>query len=105
MELTVFWTQFAENKLEDIFHYYKYEVNIDVTRRLVTGIVDKTIDLEKHPYKGQKEELLKDRQEEFRYLVYKSYKIIYWINEEKQRIEIANVFDCRRNPTKMNEIE
>ena len=105
MELTVFWTQFAENKLEDIFNYYKYEVDIDVARRLVTGIVDKTIDLEKNPHKGQKEELLKDRPEEFRYLVYKSYKIIYWINKEKQRIEIANVFDCRRNPTKMNEVE
>ena len=105
MELAVFWTQFAENKLEDIFHYYKYEVNIDVARRLVNGIVEKTIDQENHPYKGQKEELLKDRPEDFRYLVYKSYKIIYRINEEKQRIEIANVFDCRRNPTKMNEVE
>jgi len=105
VELTVFWTQFAENKLEDIFHYYKYEVSIDVAKRLVTGIVDKTIGLEKHPYQGQKEELLKHRPEEFRYLVYKNYKIIYWINEKKQRIEIANVFDCRRNPTKMNEVE
>ena len=29
---------------------------------------------------GQKEELLKERVEKFRYLVVKNYKVIYWIN-------------------------
>jgi len=52
----------------------------------------------------QKELLLVDRTQDFRYLVFKNYKIIYWINNEKQRIEIANVFDCRQNPTKINKI-
>ena len=36
-----------------------------------------------------------------RYLVYKNYKVIYWINEKENRIEINDVFDTRQNPTKI----
>jgi len=105
MDLTVYWTQYAENKLDDIFGHYKTKASISVARKLVNGIVDKTRGLNKNPYIGQREELLVDRPQDFRYLVFKSYKIIYWINESKNRIEIANVFDCRQNPIKMNETE
>ena len=98
MALTVYWTQFAENKLEDIFSYYESKAGIRVAQKLVLGIVDKTINLEKNPSIGQKEPLLADRPESFRYLVYQSYKIIYWNNDIRKRIEIVNVFDCRQNP-------
>lgn len=30
MELTVYWTRFAENKLDDIFDYYKTKAGISV---------------------------------------------------------------------------
>ena len=50
---------------------------------------------------GQKEELLLDRKENFRYLVFKKYKIIYWFNKDKNRIEISDVFDARQNPIKI----
>jgi plasmid stabilization system protein ParE len=105
MDLTVYWTRLAENKLDDIFDYYETKASIIVAQKLVTGIVDRTIGLNKSPYIGQKEELLTDRPQNFRYLVFKNYKIIYWINESKNRIEIANIFDCRQNPNKMNEID
>jgi len=72
---------------------------------LVNGIVDTTIDLNKNPQIGQIEVLLKDRFQEFRYLIYKNYKIIYWINENKNRIEIVNVFDCRQNPIMIERTE
>ncbi len=101
MALTVYWTQFAENKLEDIFYYYESKAGIRVAQRLVFEIVDKTISLEKNPSIGQKEPLLTDRPENFRYLIYKSYKIIYWNNNIRERIEIVNVFDCRQNPEKI----
>jgi toxin ParE1/3/4 len=104
MELTVYWTQFAENKLEDVFAYYSEKVSISLANRLINDIIDKSIELEKNPFIGQRELLLADRIQEFRYLVYKSYKIIYWINRKKQRIEIVNLFDCRQNPQKINEI-
>ena len=72
MDLTVYWTQFAENKLDDIFDHYKTKASIPIAQKLVTGIVDKTIGLNNNPYIGQKEELLIDRPQDFRYLVFKS---------------------------------
>lgn len=101
MGLEIYWTQFAEDKLEDIFHYYSIKASLNIAIKLVNGIVDKTIDLEKNPKIGEKEELLSDRTEDFRYLVFKNYKIIYWININDNRLEIVNVFDCRQNPQKI----
>ena len=105
MELTVYWTEFAENKLEKIFYFYKKEAGFRIAQKLVNGIIDKTIDLGKNPNIGQKEALLAGFSQEFRYLVFKNYKVIYWINTTKHRVEIANVFDCRQDPSRMNEIK
>ena len=105
MGLIVYWTQIAEDKLDDIFYYYKLKASIKVAQNLVNGIVDTTINLNKNPKIGQREILLKDRFQEFRYLIYKNYKIIYWINENKNRIEIVNVFDCRQNPITIERTE
>ncbi len=104
MNLEVYWTRLAENKLDDIFSYYETTVNNSTAKKLVTGIIDKTIGIENNPYIGQKELLLERYEQKFRYLVYKNYKIIYWINLGKGRIEIANIFDTRQNPSKMEEI-
>ncbi|NCT09801.1 MAG: type II toxin-antitoxin system RelE/ParE family toxin [Flavobacteriia bacterium] len=101
MELTVFWLELAENKLEDIYCYYLEKAGKKVAQKLVNGIVDATIGIEKQPEIGQIEELLKHKNNDFRYLVYKNYKIIYWINYKYHRIEIANVFDTRQNPEKI----
>jgi len=104
MDLTVYWTRFAENKLDDIFDFYNINVSNRIAKELVTGIIDRTIGLNNNPYIGQKEELLTNRAQNFRYLVFKNYKIIYWINKTKNRIDIVNVFDTRQNPVKLNEI-
>ena len=101
MALIVYWTHFAENKLADIFAYYQIKAGSNIAQKLVAGIVDKTKGLENNPFIGQKELLLSDRPQEFRYLIYKSYKIIYCINSEQKRIEVVNVFDCRQNPEKL----
>ncbi len=104
MELEVYWTQFAQDKLSEIFDYYEITASSRIARNLVTGIIDQTIKLGKNPNIGQKEELLKNRPEEFRYLVYKNYKIIYWINTIRNRIDIINVFDTRQNPEKIEKL-
>jgi plasmid stabilization system protein ParE len=104
MELVVFWSQLAESKLEDIYFYYKLKAGTQIAQKLVNGIVDTTIDLNLNPKIGQTETLLNNRSQNFRFLVYKNYKIIYWINTEFHRIEIATVFDCRQNPQKLNKL-
>ena len=78
MELTVYWTLFAENKLEDIFEYYKFTAGIRTAQKLINGILDSSFEINKNPYGGQKEELLNDRIQEYRYIVFKNYKIIYF---------------------------
>ncbi len=103
MALTVYWTQFAEDKLEDIFSYYSERASFRVARNLIDGIIEKSMELENSPFIGQKELLLADRIQEFRHLVCKNYKLLYWVNQDKNRIEIINVFDCRQNPQKLNE--
>ncbi len=67
MELVVYWTRFAEDKLDDIYDYYESKVERRIARKLISGIIDKTIGLDKNPYIGQKEELLSDRPQNFRY--------------------------------------
>ncbi len=101
MELAVYWSRFAENKLDDIYNYYESKAGTRIARKLIAGIIDKTIVLDNNPHIGQKEKLLSDRPQNFRYLVFKNYKIIYWINQNKTRIDIVNVFDSRQNPLKM----
>lgn len=103
MELDIFWSRLAEDKLQDIFIYYKIKAGIKTARKIVNEIVEKTINLENHPKIGVVEELLINRPQEFRYLVSTNYKIIYYINYKTQRIVIANVFDARQNPEKIQE--
>jgi plasmid stabilization system protein ParE len=103
MELEVYWLELAENKLKDIYYYYSIKASKIVAQKLVNGIVDSTIGIEKQPKIGQVEISLNHRNQEFRYLVFKNYKIVYWINSKFKRIEIANVFDTRQDPQKINE--
>ena len=40
--------------LDDIFDFYEVKASTRVARKLITGIIDKTIGLDKNPYIGQK---------------------------------------------------
>jgi plasmid stabilization system protein ParE len=101
MELKLFWTDFSQKELEKIYEYYSEIADVRIAKKLVSGIYDEALKLKTQPRIGQREELLKDRKQEFRYLVYKNYKVIYWINEKENRIEINDVFDTRQNPIKI----
>ena len=94
--------RYSQVSFEDIYNYYKLEASIKVAKKLVKGLIDRTIQLEKIPKSGAKEPLLSHRKHEYRYLVEGNYKIIYWIDESY--IIIAAVFDCRQNPTKMSNL-
>ncbi|MCR9182830.1 MAG: type II toxin-antitoxin system RelE/ParE family toxin [Flavobacteriaceae bacterium] len=101
MELKLFWTEFSQKELEKIYKYYREKAGIRIAKKLVNGIYNETLKLKKQPKIGQTEELLKKREQEFRYLIYKNYKIIYWIDNKENRIEINDVFDTRQNPIKI----
>jgi len=101
MELKVFWTDFAKGELKRIFEYYNEKVSYTVAKNLTLGIVEETLKLQKQPYIGQIEDLLIPRRQGFRYMVYRNYKVIYFINSEKNQVEINDVFDTRQNPVKI----
>ncbi len=101
MELKIFWTDFAKIQLRNIYDYYRENASVRIAKKLVQEIARHTLILKNQPKMGQIEELLLERKEEFRYLVYRNYKIIYWINLSEKRIEISDVFDCHQNPKKI----
>ncbi len=105
MELKVFWLQLAEDKLDDIYRYYKIKAGKRIAKKIVNGIVDTTVGLGKQPEIGQVEISLAHRKIEYRYLIYTNYKIVYWINVPSIRVEIANIFDTRQEPTKIYDTE
>ncbi|MFO7719445.1 MAG: type II toxin-antitoxin system RelE/ParE family toxin [Gillisia sp.] len=101
MELKIYWTGFSEREMEKIYEYHREAAGSSIAKKLVDGIYNETLKLKTQPKIGKSEELLKNRKQNFRYLVFRSYKIIYWINEMENRIEINDVFDTRQNPTKI----
>ena len=101
MEVIIVWSANAQDQLKDINDYYSEVAGDRVAKRLINQLIERTFILEKNPKAGQKEELLKDYKEEFRFLVEGNYKILYWI--EKNIITISSIFDCRQNPIKIKD--
>ena len=104
MGLEVFWTEFAVKEFRKIYDYYRRRASSGIAKKLVDGIYNETLKLASQPEIGQIEELLRGRDQEYRYLIYKKYKIIYWVNHQADKIEIVDVFDTRQNPYKMERI-
>lgn len=103
MPYWVSWSRYAENKLDKIFNYFCIEASEDVAIKLVLGIKEKIDALKSHHFIGQIEELLVNREFEYRYLVCRNHKIIYRVDKDEKLIRIVDIFDCRQNPTKMKD--
>ena len=103
MEVKVLWSDTSLVQLQEIFDYYSFKASHSIARKIVKGIVKKSILLESNPLIGVKEPLLLDRPFEYRFIVESNYKIIYRFSDNIARI--VSVFDCRQNPQKLDKIE
>jgi plasmid stabilization system protein ParE len=101
LKLKLNWTVFAKGELHKIFQYYKSKSNLKTAKNIVEEISKQVLILEKYPFIGQKEELLSNRKEEFRYFLYSSHKMIYYVDLEINLVEIVDIFDCRQEPLKI----
>jgi len=101
MTLKIIWSEFAETQLDEIYEYYEKKASPRVAKKLLREIINEPKKLIKLPLIGQEEELLKQRETEYRYLVFKNYKLIYSIDNQNGFIKIADVFDTRQNPPKL----
>jgi plasmid stabilization system protein ParE len=99
MVMRIEWSALAERQLKGIFDYYSIEVSPRVAKRIVNRIIGRVTTLAISPYTGQKEELLEDYPEDYRYLVESNYKIVCWIKQDL--VTISSVFDCRQNAQKI----
>ena len=100
----ILWTDHAINQLKSIFDYHVIKASPNIAHKLIQKIIDATILLENNPQSGRKEDLLEDRNQEFRFLIMRNYKIIYWIDNEFSIVNISAVFDTRQNPKKISKI-
>jgi toxin ParE1/3/4 len=101
MKLKIVWSEFAENELDKIFEYYNRTAGIKIAKKIIKEIISEPNILLNNSVLTQVESLLLDRENNYRYLICKNYKIIYCINEEKKLIQITDVFDTRQNPKKI----
>ncbi|HOB85964.1 MAG TPA: type II toxin-antitoxin system RelE/ParE family toxin [Bacteroidales bacterium] len=103
MEVKVLWSDTSLTQLQDIFDYYSIRASIAVAKKIIKGIVNRSILLESNPLLGVKEPLLVNRPFECRFIIESNYKIVYRFSENIVRI--VSVFDCRQNPQKVKKIE
>ena len=52
MEVKVLWSDTSLNQLQEIFDYYKCVASISIAKKIVKGIIKKTLKLESNPLIG-----------------------------------------------------
>jgi len=102
MEWKIIWSSFSERQITAIYEYYLGEASARVAKKIVAGIIKSPNALLINPELGQLEFYLLELQVEYRYILYKSYKIIYSIDWSEKQIKIADVFDTRQSLEKLN---
>lgn len=105
MAFLLIWAKSSEKRLDDIYNYYCEKAGSKIARKIVTGVIIETQKLVRNPFMGQKEILLEDRSEIYRYLLCGNYKVIYYVEEQKNLIHVMDIFDTRQNPQKLHQAE
>lgn len=103
MEVKVLWSDTSLIQLQEIFDYHNLRASVSVARKIVKGLVEKSLLIETNPLIGIREPLLADRSFEYRFFIESNYKIIYRFDENIVRI--ISIFDCRKNPQKLEKLE
>jgi plasmid stabilization system protein ParE len=101
MGLKIYWTDLAKMEVKSIYVFLKRGASIAVAKKITREITEELKRLINQPYLGQIEQQLTGSSREFRSIIYSNYKIIYWINLDKNQIEIWDVFDCHQEPLKI----
>lgn len=74
MAFKIIWFDFAEMQLDQIFEYYIEKAGVRVAKNIIEKIILEPNKLLSHPEILQVEELLLDREKEYRYLICDNYK-------------------------------
>jgi plasmid stabilization system protein ParE len=99
--MQVEFTEQAKDAIREIYDYYSTTVNIDVAEKLTLNILEKALSLEKLSNIGAIEPNLEGLDFNYRFIVFKNYKIVF--RKQDETIFIADIFDARQNPEKLAE--
>lgn len=99
-KVDIYWTESASKRLAEIKAYIEKETySKNLAEKYIQKLIKRVDQLETQPNSGQEEVLLKRYNQNSRYLVEGSYKIIYqFLNNV---IIITDVFHVKQNPKKM----
>jgi len=98
----IVWSSHAKKQLKGAFEYYEEHASKKVAKRIAQGLVNRIIQIQKNPLSGFVEEQLKSRLYQYRFLVYRHYKIYYLVTAEL--VLIAALFDSRQDPNKISDL-
>ena len=98
----VIWNKQAENEWRKKMLYGLDEFGQTTAIRFVQRTNDIVNIIRKHPKAGLREPLLRNRKKEYRYFhLMGSLKLLYYYVESSDTIRIADVWDSRREPAKL----
>ena len=103
MTFSIVWSQFSVSQLDKIYTYYEEVANETLAKKIVRKIITASNRLVRNPRIGAVETLLAHRDIKYRYIVILNYKIIYSIDDQNLLVKIADIFDTRQNPVRMEQ--
>lgn len=97
--MQVIWRKIAREELRDVLRYGQKNFGQDAMQSFYGQINRCELLLTSNPFMGPIESSFADRKMVYRSLVvHKHYKLIYWVDEKKGVIYIADLWDTRREP-------
>ena len=99
MKSKIIWSKKSKTSLIEIKEYFTENTSPRIANRLVKEIINKAQLL----LAVQKDPFLEFKNQDFRYLIFKNYKLVYRV-ENQDLIKIYEVFDCRQDPEKIENI-
>lgn len=98
----VIWNKQAENEWRKKMLYGLDEFGRSTAIRFVQRTNDIVNIIRKHPKAGLREPLLRHKKKEYRYFhLMGSLKLLYYYVESSDTIRIADIWDSRREPSKL----
>lgn len=101
MIMNVSWSKQAANSLQQATAYVREEFGVLAKQKLMNEVRDFVKILSTNPKIGKIEPLLYNAPQEYRsFVINHINKAVYYINTEKDTIEIVALWDTRREPQK-----
>ncbi len=97
--MQVILTEFAEQSLKSIFFFYQNEATGEVAQRIIDKILSKISLLENFSERGRAEDLLKDLNQNHRFILEGDFKIIYFM--KGNIVYVSDIFNTQQNPEKI----